>query len=328
MPRLSPPALLVAAVSMIAGVAAGPAAAYAADTTAAVSAAKMSAELKAAAPASTRAAAGGWRATMTLTGSTLAGSISYIVDPVGGVAFQQVRVGKDVTTEYAAGGKGRYGNLIDPLSRSAVKMMGRPSVRYVFTPDKSLKLAAYVKENAPSPATVLTEDTKHAGTRTVHDDGSVDYRFHDQQTEVITVHIGPTGVLTGAHVVGEGLNAVLAYTYGAQHVTLPAASETISPAALARGIAYLDMPGAVKTVAHQSADDARQTAHGHTVKVAALRKTVRRDVSSFNKAARTKMITSKSVSGGARVYATNPWTHQTVSYTVKTTGKKITVRKT
>ena len=326
MPRLSPPALLVAAVSMIAGVAAGPAAAYAADTSTAVSAATMSAELKAAAPASTRAAAGGWRATMALTG-TLSGSFAYVVDPVGGVAMQQIRIGKDVTTEYAAGGKGLYGSLADPLSRSAVKMMGRPSVRCVFTPDKSLKLAAYVKENAPSPATVLTEDTRHAGTKTVHDDGSVDYRFKDQQTEVITIHIGSTGVLTGAHVVGDGLNAALAYTYGAQHVTLPAAAATISPATLDRGIAYLNMPAAVRDVAHLSADDARRAAHGHTVKVGALRKTVRRDVSSFNNAGRVKMIKSKSVSGGERLYATNPWTHQTVSYTVKASGKKVTVKK-
>jgi hypothetical protein len=327
MPHLSRPALLAATVSMVAGVVAGPTAAYAADTVTTLSAAEMSAALKASAATSATAAAGGWRATMALTGSGLTGSVSYVVDPVGGVMFDQFHIGTDVAVEYAVGGKGRYEYLADATSRSAVRMMGRPTARYVFTPDKSLRFDAYVKDNAPSPATLLAEDVDHAGTKTVHDDQSVDYRFTDEEAEVVTVHIDPAGALAGAHVVADDLNAVIDYTYGAQHVTLPALSVTISAATLAAGLAYLDMPAAVKHVANQSAADTRRAAHGHTVKVASLRKLVLRDASSVNTAGHVKMIKSKSVGGGARVYATNPWTHKTVSYTVKASGKKVVVKK-
>jgi hypothetical protein len=328
MPRLTHPALLVATVSMVAGVVVGPTAAYAADPSTALTATEMSAALKAVSPTSVAAAAGGWRATMDVTTSGLSGSFSYIVDPVGGVMFDQFRLGKDTTAEYAVAGKGRYEYLADPTSRSVVRMMGRPSVRYVFTPNKSLRLGAYVNDNAPSPATVLTEDVHFAGTKTVHDDQSVDYRFTDQSAEAITMHIDAAGVLTGAHVAGADLTAVLAYTYGAQHVTLPAPPATISAAMMSAGVAYLSMPASVKDVAYRSAGDARRAAHGHTVKVASLRKLARRDVAASNAADRVKMIKSKSIGGGTRVYATNPWTHKTVSYTLKASGKKVIVTKT
>jgi hypothetical protein len=327
MPRMSPRASLVAAVSLVAGVVTGPTVAYAADTTTALSAAEMSAALKAAEPASSKAAAGGWRATMALTESGQSGSLSYVVDPSGGVMFDQLRIGELVATEYAVGGKGRYEYTDDPTSRAAVKMMGRPSVRYVFTPDKSLNLAAYVKENAPSPATILTEDDSHTGTKTTHDDQSVDYRFNDGQGEVVTVNIGPDGVVTGAHIVSDDLDAALAYTYAAQHVTLPAASVTINSTVLAEGVAYLSMPDSVKDVANRSARDARRAAHGRRVNVASLRKVVRSDVSLFNVADQVKMIMPKSVGGGMLVSATNPWTHQKVSYTVKASGTKVVVKR-
>jgi hypothetical protein len=326
MTRLSRPALLVAAVSMFTGFMAGPTAAYAADTTTPLSAAQMSTALKAAATTSSAAGKGGWQATMTLTG-VLSASGSYIVDPPHGVAFEQFRVGKDTIAEYAVDGKGTYQNLFDPRSRSAVKMIGRPAVRYVFTPDKSLRLDTYVKDNAPSPAVVLTEDVKHAGTKTVHDDGSADYRLRDQDDTAVTLHVSPAGVLTGAHATADGLNAALAYTYGPQHVTLPSATATISSATLSDAVTYLSMPAIVKDVAHQSAHHARRAAHGHTVKVAALRKTVRHDVAASNSADHLKMIKTKDIRAGVRVYATNPWTHKTVSYTVKASGKKVVVTK-
>ena len=40
------------------------------------------------------------------------------------------------------------------------------------------------------------------------------------------------------------------------------------------------------------------------------------------------MIKTKSVGGGVRLYATNPWTHRTVTYTLKPSGRKITIAHT
>jgi len=40
------------------------------------------------------------------------------------------------------------------------------------------------------------------------------------------------------------------------------------------------------------------------------------------------MIKTKSVGGGVRLYATNPWTHRTVTYTLEPSGRKITIAHT
>jgi hypothetical protein len=53
---------------------------------------------------------------------------------------------------------------------------------------------------------------------------------------------------------------------------------------------------------------------------------VRGEVSAFNTKAQLRMIKVTDVRRGVRVYATNPWTHKTVSYTVKASGKKVVVR--
>ena len=75
------------------------------------------------------------------------------------------------------------------------------------------------------------------------------------------------------------------------------------------------------------AADTRRAANGGTVKVTNLRKQVRHDESKFNNAAQVNMVKAKDLTGGARVYATNPWTRQTVSYTVRASGRKVVVRK-
>jgi hypothetical protein len=332
MPVLSRPAVLaattsMAAVSMTAALLVSPGAAFAADTTTTLTGAQMAAALHTVATTSTTAAAPGWKATMSLTGEALSGSGTYVVDPVGGVAYQQFKVAGHNVLEYAVNGKGTYRNLQGPTEPAAVKMMKRPAVRFVFQPQASLRLADYVKENAPVPAEVLTDDVTHPGTTTVHDDGSAEFAFHDADGIAITFAVGTTGALTGAKAVDEGLNTTLAYTYGAQHVTVPAAAVTVSSATLAQGVAYLGMPAAVKNVANRGAGDTRKAARGRTVKVATLRKTVRRDAASFNAGAHLSMVKVKDVRGGVRVSATNPWTHTTVAYTVKAAGKKVTVKK-
>ena len=321
--RVSRPAVLTATMTLAAGLFAAPGAAYAADTTTSLSQAQMAAELRTVADTSSAAAADGWKATLTAT-VEVSVSVLYVVDPRHGTALAQLRAGGVVDEEYAVAGKGTYQSLTDRASLSAVKMMRRPAVRYAFTAQPTLKLAAYVDDNAPTPADVLTEDIT-AGTKTRHDDGSTDYTFHDG-SGTVTMLVGPAGTLTGARAVDRTVTATLAYTYGPQTLTAPAPSVTIGAAALEQGIAYLDMATSVKSVADQGAADTRRAARGRTVKVAALRKTLRRDAAAFNARTRVKMVKVTDVRGGVRVHATNPWTGRSVSYTVKASGRKITVR--
>jgi hypothetical protein len=316
-------ALLVATASMATGILAGPGVAYAADTSTPLTAAEMSAALKAVSSASAKAAAHGWKGTVKLTGDSLSGSDFLAVDPVAGVAFNRYTIDGHTEAQYIVAGKGAYTAVADPASFAALKMMHRTSVRYVFNPDKSIKLddAGF---GGISPA-MFADAVDHPGTKTVHDDGSADYLL-SQDGETMTAHVTAAGVLASADSVGDGVHATFTYAYGPQSVVLPSASMTIGEGALDEGVAYLNMALAVKWVAGEAATDTLEAAHGHKVSVSSLRKMTKNDVKAFNDGA-VKMIKTKSVSGGIRVYATNPWTHRTVAYTLQPSGRKVTIAK-
>jgi len=323
---LSRGALLAATASLATGVLAGPSVAYAADTSTPLSAAEMSAELKAVGAATAPVASAGWTATIKVTGASMSGSEFFVVDPVAGTAFERYDFDGDTMALYAVAGKGRYVSADDPESRAALKMMHRSSVRYVFTADRSVKLDDEIGD--ASPATVLTDNVDHAGAKTVHDDGSAEYRFMPGK-ETVTVHVTAAGVLASVEDLdSDGVHATLTYAYGPQHVTLPSAGVTIGSAAMDVGLAYLDMATSVKWVAGEAATDALRAAHGHKISVSSVRKVTRGDAQAFNAGVRVQMIKTKSVGGGVRLYATNPWTHRTVTYTLEPSGRRITIAHT
>jgi hypothetical protein len=314
-------ALLVTAATMAAGLLAGPGAAYAADTPTSLSASEMSAALKAVGTASARAAAKGSKISITLAGGGApAGSETFVTDPVHRVMFERLAFAGPPITQYVAAGRGTYAPVTDPSSRAALKMMRRPSVRYVFTPDRSTTLDS----DGMSPSALLTDDVDHAGTRTLHDDGSADYRLTENDS-TLTVHTDTAGLLTSADTTGDGMHVTLTYAYGPQHLTLPAPGTTISAATMEHGLAYLDMAAAVRQLAGDTATGALRAAHGHNVSASSLRKVAQQAAAMVNRAVGIKMLKTRNTAGGVRVYATNPWTHHTVSYTVTPAGHKVTI---
>ncbi|RZU51311.1 hypothetical protein EV385_3125 [Krasilnikovia cinnamomea] len=323
--RPSRSSLLTATVALGAGLFALPGPAYAADTTTSLDAATMAVELKTVADASTAAAHDGWKMIDTFSAGSMSGSSSVVVDLTHRIAYTRSRYGTEGYAMYVVGGKGVYQSLSGPDERAAVKMMGRPEVRYQFNAMPSMTLDDYLMGGAQNPAAALT-DSKYAGTKTVHDDGSTDYGYHDDKDMTITLHVSAAGTLTSSRGTGNGFTDITSYTYGAQHVTLPAASVTISSTTLFKGVAYVNMKTTVAEVASQGAADTRRAAHGHRIKVATLRKIVRRDVADFNRGTSTKMIKVTVVKRGVRLRATNPWTHKSVTFTVKAYGKKIAVK--
>jgi len=316
-------AALAVATSVTAGLLGVPSAAFAADTATTLPAAEMAAALNEVATASTAAGEPGWKATETISGY-VTGSGAFVVDPAAGIAYDQFQVGNSVDAHYVVDHQGTYAYLTDAASRAAVKMvMNRPSVHYVFTPSKTVSMQHYVAENGPAPATVLAEDTDHAGTKTVHDDGSAAYTFKDDDGMAVTFEVTATGVLSAVNAGDDDLKIALTYTYGAQHQALPTASATVSSDDLKKAIAYRYMADDVKTAATKGAAAARKAANGRTVKVAALRKAVRQAATKTN----ATIIKVMNIAGGAQVYATNPWTRKTVAYTVKASGKRVVIRK-
>ncbi|MEU4428678.1 hypothetical protein AB0F81_49400 [Actinoplanes sp. NPDC024001] len=318
---LSRPAVLLTTLSVTAGLLVAPGVAYAADTTTRLTAAEMTAAMKAVAAASTKAAASGWKSSTRITLDAVTATETSVLDAAHG---------RYVTTSgtqqlFAVDGRGIYTQVSDSRQRSALKMMGRTSVRYVFIGNTSVDLDDF----AVTPAVVAGYTI--AGSRTTHDDGSADYAVVEPEGAKVTLRVSPAGVLTGAHAAlsdeDGDLDVTLAYTYGPQTVTLPAAAATIGSGTLATGVAYLGMSTAVKRAAVAGAADTRKAAKGRKVSVTTLRKIVRRDAAATNAAAGASIVKVKSITGGTRVYATNPWTRQTVSYTVKASGRKVLVKK-
>lgn len=336
---LSRPAVLLAAASVAAGLLVAPGAAFAAGTTTTLTAAEMKAALKPVAEASALAGAGGWRAvTDVVLTVPSAGSITMldttVVDPVHGHYSDVVDLGRYGREEtYAAAGRGVYRSVEDGGQTAALRMMGRPAVKYVFTPNKALKLAGILAaENAPAPDD-MAEYYAVAGTRTVNDDGTTDFTVLDDEggdPYTVTLHVNASSVLTGVDAVPADTTGVsegsIAFTYGPQTVTLPAGAATVDSGTLAKGVAYLDMAAVVRKAATKGAADTRKAAKGGSVKVASLRKLTRRGAASADKAAGVAMVRVTDIPGGVRVSAANPWTRKTVAYTVKASGRKVVVK--
>ncbi|MEV4642660.1 hypothetical protein AB0J80_35490 [Actinoplanes sp. NPDC049548] len=321
-------AALTAVTSLTAGVLCLPGAAYAADITTTLTAAQMVTALKSVAATSTTAAGDGWKITEALKGPNGSASGEYVFDPAAGVVYEHSELDSRGGAQYLVHHKGTYQSL-STVERAAVKMMNRPAVRYSFRSDTTSDFDHYVDAKGARPAKIVTDDSNHPGTRTTHDDGSADYSFAPDEDVTITYAVGPTGVLTEAKATMPSLSLTLTLTvtYGAEHVTLPPASATVNSVVLARGVAYVGMPTTVKQVAADGAAAARRAAGGHTVKASAVRKALRSLASAANRRAGSAMVRVEDVAGGARVHATNPWTHQTVAYTVKASGSKAVIRR-
>lgn len=281
--------------------------------------------LKAVSKTSTAATRRGWKAAISTPDSSpqsLRGN--YVVDPADGIASVQMRAGATRGATYVVAGKGMYVYFDHTKTRSAMKMIGRPAVRYVFTPQKP-NFDTWITANVPSPKTVLTEDVEHAGTRTTHDDGSTDYRITPDKSVPIILHVDPDGLLTKVRGSSAGTPFTLAFRYGPQRVALPAAGVTVDAATLSRAVAYLDMPDAVKTAANKGALETRGAADGKKVKVATLRTLTRRAAAAVARSSRVRLETGN-IANGVRISATNPWTKETMSYSVTADGPDVLVK--
>jgi hypothetical protein len=315
-------ALLVAA-SMAAGLLVSSTAAHA-DPATKLTQAQMAAALKAVVAKANAAGKPGWRATLVQVADEADASEDWVLDPARGMAFMDMRTGSTLDAAYALQHEGYYQRFYDATSLAAVKMMGRPAVRFAFTADSSVLLATVVALQFPQPAAVVTNGVS-AGTKTTRADHSIDYSYtyDDAGTAVTqTVRVNAAGVLSSVTASSTARKVTLTYSYGPQRITLPPAVEA---ATLKRAEAYLGMATAVPTAAGQTRTDTLNAANGGPVDVASLRTFARADAATVNKAAGVPMVKVTDIDGGARVSAANPWTHQTAAYTVKASGADVVV---
>ena len=327
MPLVRSFAALATAASLTAGVLVAPGVAYAADVVTNMTATEMENALAGVATTTGTASAAGWRSDVSMTGDKGGMSAHSAVNPATRLALTRLTFdGSVFINSVLAGGRGTYDYIADSQTRAVVTMMKRPAVRYLFIADKSIDVSDSDDLAGPSPLVVLTEDAAHAGTRTLHDDGSADFAF-TADGSAVQLAVNAAGVLTRVDVTNSGMDIVVTFGYGPQAITLPTAAQTITEGDLARGAAYYTMADIISAAAHEGAARAKRAAKGRNVTVASLRKAVKREVSSANRDVRFALVKVKDVRGGVKVGATNPWTGKTVAYTVKASGKKVVLKR-
>ncbi len=322
---------LLATASLAAGLLTAPAAALAADTTTPLTAAEMSAALKGVAgttaPAELPGYAGDLQLSFTLDGAAQKGSAKFGADAASGRGYLSATGVLGALGTYAQAGKGMWIYFNGKTERAAVAMAGRPAARYVFQPDAKLTLDDWDADTLPTASSVVGEDALHAGTKTVHDDGTTDYTYADDEKIQITFTVDAHGVLTAAHAATTGVEETFTWTYGPQTISLPSAAQTIGAVVFTQALAYLNMAGKVKQAAVNSAEVVESRSKKKTVKVVNLRKWTRYEISSFNSSLGVKVLAVADVKGGVRISAKNPFTKATAAYTVKASGKHAVARK-
>ncbi|MEV6343036.1 hypothetical protein [Actinoplanes sp. NPDC051851] len=330
--RLSRPAMALATASITAGVLFAPAAAYADDITTQLSATEMHDALTAVSVATGKAQTDGYAGTYTGTdyGQKMAGA--FEIDRAHGTGHL-VSTGAYPHDVYGAAKRGIWIPIeyFPGKAASAATTAGYPNAAFVLVPQTTLTVDGWAAEYAMIPSAIVVEESRHAGTKVAHEDGSAAYTFTlDEEGEKLTLTFDTdaTGVLTGAQgSSGENNSQDLDFHYGAQTVTLPGAGTTIGQDVLIKALAYQDMSANVRSVAQWAASDVRSGAKGKAVKLAELRKTVRADVAGFNTSVMYKVITATNVSGGVKIHAKNPYNGVAVAYTIKASGKKVLVKK-
>ncbi|GAA2891741.1 hypothetical protein Acy02nite_14780 [Actinoplanes cyaneus] len=322
---------LLATASLAAGILTAPGAALAEDTTTPLTAAEMSAALKGVAgttaPAELSGFGGDLRLSITANGTTQKGTAKFAADPAHGLGYFTATGLIGAVGAFAQAGKGQWIYFNGKTERAAVAMAGRPAARYAFQADTKLTLGAWTRDNLPVPSELVAEDTLHAGTKTVHDDGTVDYSYTDDELLTITFTAGSGGVLTAAKAGMPQIDEAFTWNYGPQTVTLPTTAKSIGMPTLMKALAYLDMAGKVKRAATGSAKVVETKSKKKTVKVANLRKWTRAEVSTANRNLGVNVLVVADIKGGVRISAINPFTKATAAYTVTASGKHAVARK-
>ncbi|GLY00534.1 hypothetical protein [Actinoplanes sp. NBRC 101535] len=324
------PTALLAGLSVAVTLLVAPGAAYAADTTTDLTATEMAAALKTVGAASAKAAAQGWNSRSVSTGDEGTDVETTAYDPARKVyATHRGDAGTTGTDWVVVSGRGSYSSLTEPVDRSAMAMIGRPKVRWVLQGDTKADAAGTSRQDPLAPWGVNEPVfSRNAGTKVTHDDGSAEYAAAGRSTGFdVTWRVNAAGVLTATTLTFEDQTLNLSFGYGEQKLTAPAAAVSVDYATYRKALVYLDMPADVKNAAVQGASAARKAAKGGKVKVATVRNRVREQAWESNYKSGVKVVKVKNVTGGAKVWATNPWTKKTVAYTVKASGRKVTVRK-
>jgi len=355
MSRLRHPSALLLASALTLGALATPVAAYADDATGTTQITVDDAwtALNAAKTATDAQAEEGWASQTTDTqpdGTVATADVAYdAVDGRGtltghddGMAMQLIVTNHDGAYETVQ--SYRAGMPAQRFER-ALRMVGRPGATWVYEPAASAVPAesTYLDFGLPSMGPgfllgILTDASQATiigkPTRTVAADGSTTY---DVDVKLIgggsvdrgtmTVTVGSDGVLTADGSDFDGDQTSSTYAYGPQDVTLPAPGDVVPEAKVDEALDLLDMRSDARTIADEAAAQATKGRHPHASVTQVIRQTALSDARTMNRMYGAKVFQTRAATKGARIVATNPFTHQRVVFIVRAAGQRAVVRR-
>lgn len=252
-----------------------------------------------------------------------------------GETFQMIMVDHGGSYESIASYRGR-GSA--ERYRRALTMIGHPDATWVHEP-AAPDVANQDFGAAFGPSYILevltnSEESKISGTPTVSTaaDGSSTYSLTVMLTDLgdhgsMTLTVGTDGVLTADSSDFDGEQSSSRYTYGPQAVPLPDPSDAVSAHDLDRALTLLDMRSDARMIAGEVRIYAIKNRHPHLSNAQTIRRYAKSDARMMNGMYGGTVFAEHDIARGARITATNPFTHAKVVFTVRATGKRVVVRR-
>lgn len=227
--------------------------------------------------------------------------------------------------------------------RRVLGAIGRPHATWIYTPDPGLNLAdPNTVYSAQSPSALLTEladtsDTSIPGTpsptETVVQGGSTTYSFEGwfrdggeiEADAGVGLTVNADGALTAFATSDPEEAESIAFTYGAQSIALPKASQVVSDALFQKGEALVTMRSDARMIAAATRKEVLGTKHKRSATVHLIRTDAAGLVAWLNSADGEHVFSRHNIRRGVRLTGTNPFTHATVVYTVTASGTKAIV---
>ncbi|MDQ1702476.1 MAG: hypothetical protein QOF57_1728, partial [Frankiaceae bacterium] len=212
------------------------------------------------------------------------------------------------------------------------KLLGKPAATYLLTPSWAGEIASVVSQAASSQ---VTEEIAGVDTaiKTTQDDGTILYSLAVLDPSVnppavggppavafnLDIHTTAENVVIGQTITasdptyGTTISATQTDSYGAQQITLPAASDTVTSADVRRALNAIHLP----QIVHDTASRVAQAA-------ATLARHAHRPISAGDVVLAAKQVVAGApvrisvtrIKGGVRLSSVNPFTHRTVSNSV------------
>lgn len=348
--RLHRPSALLLGATVVIGAVATPGLAFADGTTGTTTqtdVATVVAALKSAHTAAAAADHDGWSEHLKVVGATAADSLNaqltYAVQQgrgytaiTGSPSVKLIEVqhtGDYVSTSSVApafGGSKRF--------KSILSAVGRPRASWIFEPDTSVDLTdpddGFVAAAPDGLLATLVDpaETTVTGTptQTVSADGSTTtYAFSGTDKTVsgspsaqYTVTVDADDLMTATTETFSGETDSGTFSYGAQHIYLPTGSQFVTLDRLTEGLVLAQMGPEARRIATTTQHEVAKKPHRAAATADLVRRIAKAVAREHNRGDKHRIFTTVGIRGGARITATDRFTHRKVSFTVTAHGKR------